>query len=152
MGGDGDSLMSHISYRHRQAWVGGLARVRSVTEASVSMDRRPAAARRLPDPPSGGIHGFASAVSDESFFCSAQGSIHRALPFQKRVGSRKVGPAGRQRLAGLAAPANEPHAAPCEGVVSDPCILLQVSLRRSYSGNWMKLKGISRATVVQNPR
>merc|ERR1712083_179277 len=52
----------------------------------------------------GGIHGFASAVSDESFFCSAQGSIHRALPFQERVGSRKVGPAGRQRLAGLAAP------------------------------------------------
>merc|ERR1712203_1273002 len=37
-------------------------------------------------------------------FCSAQGSIHRALPFQERVGSRKVGPAGRQRLAGLAAP------------------------------------------------
>merc|ERR1712228_175884 len=34
----------------------------------------------------------------------AQGSTHRALPLQERVSSCKVGPAGRQRLAGLAAP------------------------------------------------
>jgi hypothetical protein len=67
------------------------------------MDRRLAAARRLPDPP-----WKESMVSRPpcltSLFCSAQGSIHRALPVQERVGSRKVGPAGRQRLAGLAAP------------------------------------------------
>mmetsp|Transcript_52068 Transcript_52068/g.111371 ORF Transcript_52068/g.111371 Transcript_52068/m.111371 type:complete len:224 (+) Transcript_52068:162-833(+) len=54
--------------------------------------------------------------------------------------------------AAATAPAKEPHAAPCEGVVSNPCILLHAFLRPSYNGNWMKLKGISRATVVQKPR
>jgi len=49
------------------------------------------------------LHGHAWPLG--AHFFPAQGSIHRALPFQERVSSRKVGPAGRRRLAGLTAPA-----------------------------------------------